>query len=138
MSIKTIHLTNNWHAESGGVATFYRQMLKAAERRGRAIRLVVPSGATIGRRCGSIRGRLPRQARVSSRCSTHTSARCLPTIEGARLKDSATTRAARIRARVAVPNRARRRSALLATQGLCLAVNALGVNAIGVARAARS
>jgi len=43
MSIKTIHLTNNWHAESGGVATFYRQMLKAAERRGRAMRLVVPA-----------------------------------------------------------------------------------------------
>jgi alpha-1,6-mannosyltransferase len=45
MSIKTIHLTNNWHAQSGGVATFYRQMLDAAERRGRAMRLVVPSAA---------------------------------------------------------------------------------------------
>jgi glycosyltransferase involved in cell wall biosynthesis len=43
MSIKTIHLTNNWHVQSGGVATFYRQMLEAAERRGRAIRLVVPA-----------------------------------------------------------------------------------------------
>jgi alpha-1,6-mannosyltransferase len=45
MSIKTIHLTNNWHAQSGGVATFYRQMLEAAERRGRAMRLVVPAAA---------------------------------------------------------------------------------------------
>ncbi|MGO9011574.1 MAG: glycosyltransferase [Bryobacteraceae bacterium] len=45
MSIKTIHLTNNWHAESGGVATFYRQMLDAAERRGRLMRLVVPAAA---------------------------------------------------------------------------------------------
>jgi alpha-1,6-mannosyltransferase len=46
MSIKTIHLTNNWHAESGGVATFYRQMLDAAERRGRLMRLVVPAAAS--------------------------------------------------------------------------------------------
>jgi glycosyltransferase involved in cell wall biosynthesis len=45
MTIKTIHLTNNWHAESGGVATFYRQMLEAAERRGRSMRLVVPAAA---------------------------------------------------------------------------------------------
>jgi alpha-1,6-mannosyltransferase len=43
MSIKTIHLTNNWHVQSGGVSTFYRQMLAAAERRGRAMRLVVPA-----------------------------------------------------------------------------------------------
>ena len=45
MSIKTLHLTNNWHAESGGVATFYREMLNAAESHGRAIRLVVPAAA---------------------------------------------------------------------------------------------
>lgn len=45
MSIKTLHLTNNWHAESGGVATFYRELLEAAERRGRAMRLVVPAAA---------------------------------------------------------------------------------------------
>jgi alpha-1,6-mannosyltransferase len=43
VSIKTLHLTNSWHAESGGVATFYRELLGAAERRERAIRLVVPA-----------------------------------------------------------------------------------------------
>jgi alpha-1,6-mannosyltransferase len=42
MSIKTLHLTNNWHAESGGVATFYRELLNGAERLRREIRLVVP------------------------------------------------------------------------------------------------
>jgi len=42
MSIKTLHLTNCWHAESGGIATFYREMLKGAERLGRPMRLVVP------------------------------------------------------------------------------------------------
>ncbi len=45
MSIKTLHLTNSWHAESGGIATFYRELLKAAERLGRPMRLVVPSRA---------------------------------------------------------------------------------------------
>jgi glycosyltransferase involved in cell wall biosynthesis len=45
MTIKTLHLTNSWHAESGGIATFYREMLKAADRLGRPIRLVVPSEA---------------------------------------------------------------------------------------------
>lgn len=42
MSIKTLHLTNYWHSESGGIATFYRELLSAAERQGRQIRLVVP------------------------------------------------------------------------------------------------
>jgi glycosyltransferase involved in cell wall biosynthesis len=42
MSIKTLHLTNCWHSESGGIATFYRELLEAAGRRGREIRLVVP------------------------------------------------------------------------------------------------
>ena len=42
MSIKTLHLTNCWHKESGGIATFYRELLKAAERHRRQIRLVVP------------------------------------------------------------------------------------------------
>ena len=45
MNIKTLHLTNSWHAESGGVATFYRELLKGAERLGRQIRLVVPGPA---------------------------------------------------------------------------------------------
>jgi glycosyltransferase involved in cell wall biosynthesis len=42
MSIKTLHFTNAFHTESGGIATFYRELLKAAERLGREIRLVVP------------------------------------------------------------------------------------------------
>jgi alpha-1,6-mannosyltransferase len=45
MSIKTLHLTNYFHAESGGIATFYRELLKGAERFGREIRLVVPASA---------------------------------------------------------------------------------------------
>jgi alpha-1,6-mannosyltransferase len=43
MSLKTLHLTNCWHPESGGIATFYREMLRAANRLGRPMRLVVPS-----------------------------------------------------------------------------------------------
>jgi len=42
MSIKTLHLTNYWHSESGGIATFYRELLASAGRHGREIRLVVP------------------------------------------------------------------------------------------------
>ena len=45
MSIKTLHVTNSWHKESGGVATFYRELLKAAEDRERPMRLVVPAAA---------------------------------------------------------------------------------------------
>jgi alpha-1,6-mannosyltransferase len=45
MSIKTLHLTNCFHSESGGIATFYREMLKGAERLGRQIRLVVPASS---------------------------------------------------------------------------------------------
>lgn len=40
---KTLHLTNAYHASSGGVATSYRALLKEADRCGRAMRLVVPS-----------------------------------------------------------------------------------------------
>jgi alpha-1,6-mannosyltransferase len=43
MSIKTLHLTNAWSETSGGVATFYREMLNAANRHERQIRLVVPA-----------------------------------------------------------------------------------------------
>jgi alpha-1,6-mannosyltransferase len=42
MAIKTLHLTNAWSEVSGGVATFYRALLEAANRRCRPIRLVVP------------------------------------------------------------------------------------------------
>jgi alpha-1,6-mannosyltransferase len=42
MAIKTLHLTNAWHEQSGGVATFYRALLDAANRRRQPIRLIVP------------------------------------------------------------------------------------------------
>lgn len=41
--MKTLHLTNSWHASSGGIRTFYREMFKAAERQQRQIRMIVPS-----------------------------------------------------------------------------------------------
>jgi len=40
--LKTLHLTNSWHETSGGIATFYRALMDAANRRGHSIRLVVP------------------------------------------------------------------------------------------------
>ena len=40
--IKTLHLTNAWHATSGGIATFYRELVAAANEEGHQIRLVVP------------------------------------------------------------------------------------------------
>jgi alpha-1,6-mannosyltransferase len=40
--LKTIHLTNAYHEQSGGIRTFYRAMLQAGNARGRHIRLVVP------------------------------------------------------------------------------------------------
>ncbi len=40
--MKTVHLTNAWCATSGGIATFYRALLDAANRRGHQMRLVVP------------------------------------------------------------------------------------------------
>lgn len=46
MNPKTLHLTNAWHSTSGGVATFYRELLAAAEREGRFLRLVVPADAS--------------------------------------------------------------------------------------------
>jgi alpha-1,6-mannosyltransferase len=42
MQIKTLHITNSWHPTSGGIATFYRALMKAANSRGQQIRLVVP------------------------------------------------------------------------------------------------
>ena len=38
----TLHLTNAYHASSGGVRTFYHALLSAAERHGRRMHLVVP------------------------------------------------------------------------------------------------
>ncbi|MHB1020916.1 MAG: glycosyltransferase [Acidobacteriaceae bacterium] len=41
--MKTLHLTNAWHATSGGIATFYRAMLETANQRGQRMRLIVPA-----------------------------------------------------------------------------------------------
>ena len=43
MAIKTLHLTNAYHPTSGGIRTFYRAMLAAANAERRPMRLVVPS-----------------------------------------------------------------------------------------------
>ncbi|HEY3975542.1 MAG TPA: glycosyltransferase [Candidatus Sulfotelmatobacter sp.] len=43
--MKTLHLTNAWHETSGGIATFYRALIAAANRKGHDIRLVVPAPA---------------------------------------------------------------------------------------------
>lgn len=40
--MKTMHFTNSWHENSGGIATFYRALIGEANRRGQQIRLVVP------------------------------------------------------------------------------------------------
>jgi alpha-1,6-mannosyltransferase len=42
MAIKTLHLTNAFHASSGGISTFYMAMLEQANRQHREMRLVVP------------------------------------------------------------------------------------------------
>jgi len=42
MKLKTLHLTNAWHAASGGISTFYRALIEAAERHGHPLRMVIP------------------------------------------------------------------------------------------------
>jgi alpha-1,6-mannosyltransferase len=42
LPIKTLHITNCYHPSSGGIRTFYRALLNAANQRHREIRLVVP------------------------------------------------------------------------------------------------
>jgi alpha-1,6-mannosyltransferase len=42
MAIKTLHVTNNYHSNSGGIRTFYLALLEAANRRRRPMRLVLP------------------------------------------------------------------------------------------------
>jgi len=46
MPIKTLHITNSYHPTSGGISTFYRAMLDAANRLRRPISLVVPGDQT--------------------------------------------------------------------------------------------
>lgn len=41
--MRTVHLTNAWCPISGGIATFYRALLKAANERGHEMRLIVPA-----------------------------------------------------------------------------------------------
>jgi alpha-1,6-mannosyltransferase len=43
MAIKTLHLTNAFHPQSGGISTFYTAMLQMANQQQRPMRLVVPS-----------------------------------------------------------------------------------------------
>src|SRR5690349_14293307 len=43
--IKTLHLTNAWQEQSGGIATFYRALMRAANAQGRELRLIVPGAA---------------------------------------------------------------------------------------------
>jgi glycosyltransferase involved in cell wall biosynthesis len=43
--LKTLHLTNAWHANSGGIRTFYRALLEAANGSGHQMRLIVPGEA---------------------------------------------------------------------------------------------
>lgn len=42
MSIKSFHITNYYHKNSGGISTAYNSLLSAAERHKRYIRLIVP------------------------------------------------------------------------------------------------
>jgi alpha-1,6-mannosyltransferase len=51
-SLKTLHLTNAWHAASGGIGTFYRALFAAANRNGFPMRLVVPGESTRTERVG--------------------------------------------------------------------------------------
>ena len=46
MTIKTLHITNSYHPSSGGIRTFYHELLNAANRHRRLVRLVVPAAET--------------------------------------------------------------------------------------------
>ncbi|MEZ5307368.1 MAG: glycosyltransferase [Pyrinomonadaceae bacterium] len=46
MPIKTVHITNYYHKNSGGISTSYNALMKAAERRKREMRLIVPGERT--------------------------------------------------------------------------------------------
>lgn len=50
--MKTLHITNAWHASSGGIATFYRALIAAANDAGHQIRLVVPGDEDGEESCG--------------------------------------------------------------------------------------
>src|SRR5687768_15346307 len=42
MTIKSVHLTNYYHKDSGGISTAYNKLLEGANRHRRYVRLVVP------------------------------------------------------------------------------------------------
>lgn len=44
--LTSLHFTNAWHANSGGIGTFYRALLAEAEREGWQAKLVVPGAET--------------------------------------------------------------------------------------------
>jgi alpha-1,6-mannosyltransferase len=46
MSITSLHVTNAWHSQSGGIRTFYRALLAGAAGAGRRVVLVVPGDRT--------------------------------------------------------------------------------------------
>lgn len=50
--MKSLHLTNAWHERSGGIATFYRALIHAANKRQHTIRLVVPGEEDLVEECG--------------------------------------------------------------------------------------
>lgn len=52
MALATLHLTNAYHATSGGIRTFYRALMAEAETRGRRMRLVVPGEHALVESCG--------------------------------------------------------------------------------------
>ena len=55
MAIKTLHITNAWHQASGGIATFYRALMQAANHRQQQMRLIVPGEADRIEEIGSAR-----------------------------------------------------------------------------------
>jgi alpha-1,6-mannosyltransferase len=44
--MKSVHLTNAWHETSGGISTFYRALIEAANRNRHELRLIVPGEET--------------------------------------------------------------------------------------------
>jgi glycosyltransferase involved in cell wall biosynthesis len=46
MPIKSVHITNYYHKDSGGISTAYNKLLEGANRHGRYVRLIVPGERT--------------------------------------------------------------------------------------------
>jgi len=63
--VKTLHLTNAWHEKSGGIATFYKELIIAANREKHYIRLVVPGDGDSIQEVGAF-GRIYRLAAPSA------------------------------------------------------------------------